>query len=387
MRFVVIILLSMYIVVLDAKASLSNFERLCDDDHSIQDTTFTFPSSAQETEQRSSSSSSSYHIDSISSPRGHVISYTYSTLHESSDCVIVAAPSLSGHATHTTQWLDSMSRKTKCQVSALEYRGFGLSKHKSTDSNNKTGMKIASLASDFNELVKRFEHKKNIFLLGLSAGSNVLWSWLQLYYHTTADDMKNIKGILPLEGALLATPQYRGAAVSFQSSSTATFSWKELQSMTDRFLSASSPEVCFEELYTFFTQTGFFSSLDLAEQYLRATCNLDCVAFGLLNKDSLFADYTDVVIQNAEHFKIPVFVFVAEGSLVPHTTQNFIAKHSVTIPDSVQWSLSASNGGVHFALMPGELGYESLVDAMSQFVLSLLQKKDSIAMRRDEREF
>lgn len=352
---------------------VSNFERLCIREGAIDDASFAFPDVDNDLVM-------TRNVGSIASPRGHNVSYAYTRYVPpkeeifTHDCVIISATSLSGHATHTAQWLESLSADTGCGVAVLEYRGFGLSKQR--DSPHRTGMKIASLAGDFHDLVTHFEtHHEHIFLFGLSAGANVLWAWLQ--FHWTPKIASKVKGILPLDGGLLVTPQLRAAAASFDvAASRSAFSWADMQTMTDRFLSAIDPVQCFEELHTFFTQNGFFSSAHLAERYLRGICDLDCVAFGLLNKDSLLADYTDAVVENAARFKIPVFTFIAEDSIVPTTTQEFVADHSIAIPGSERWVLSTSKGGIHFALMPGERGRGQLVGAMSAFILRLLRAKN-----------
>lgn len=365
-----------------AVTETSHFDRLCagKEGGAIDDEAFAFPDS--EVEGRTPPTR---YVQSIVSPRGINVSYAYvSTRHtvqgrmnESSfDCVVVAAPSLSGHATHTAQWLESLSFTTGCDIAVLEYRGFGLSKQR--DSLHRAGMKIGTLASDFHELVTRFASHRHIFLFGLSLGANVLWAWTQIHL-TTAISAK-VRGILPLEGGLLATPQHRAAASSFDVSGAGAFTWSDIQTMTDRFLSAGENQArCFEELRSFFVQDGFFSSVDLAERYLRGTCDLDCVAFGLLNKDSLFADYTDAVVENVARFRIPVFAFVAGASIIPTSTQEFVANRSLAIPGSVRWALAAADGGVHFAPMPGEPGRDRLFRAMSAFVLGLSLRKENAA--------
>lgn len=345
---------------------ISHFERLCVREGPIDDTSFDFHVIEEHTYVRS--------VGSLASPRGgEKIHYAYTRAKLNADdvptdCIIVAAPSLSGHATHTAQWLISLSASTGgCDIVVLEYRGFGLSKQRNA---HKIGMKIASLAGDFDALVNHFAAThEHIYALGLSAGANVVWSWMQHYL--TPHVAVKLRGILPLEGGLLAAPQLRAAAATFDIDSGA-FSWSDMQTMTDRFLSADSNARCFEEMHAFFTQSGFFTTHLLADRYLRAMCDLDCVSFALLNKDSLLSDYTDAVLENTRGFRIPVFAFVAEGSIIPATTQEYIARNSPP-RGSVRWSLPASKGGVHFALMPGELGHEKLVGAMSKFILELLR--------------
>lgn len=360
----------------------SPYQRLCVDEGPIDDTTFSFPiDDTQEVSAADVWGQNERHVRSFVNERGETVSYAVQLSQQSAvSCVVVVAPSLSGHATHTVEWLGTLSLSTKCTIVVLEYRGFGLRKQRT--SMHRVGMKVSVMASDFQDLLaKEGKQYDDIFLLGLSAGANVIWAWMQLYW--TSETARHVRGILPLEGGLLAAPQSRAAASSFDVNASA-FSWSALQAMTNRFLEASTPERCFHELYTFFTQPGFFSSRDLAETYLRATCDVDCVSFGLLNKDSLLADYTDVVIQNANHFRVPVFVFLAEGSLIPSATQKFVETFSMSIPGSVRWSLDASAGGVHFTLMSTERGHRPLTNAMSAFINSLQSHQDESYGRCDD---
>merc|ERR1712196_751877 len=99
------------------------------------------------------------------------------------------------------------------------------------------------------------------------------------------------------------------------------FTWDTLQNMTDVFLQGETPEACFEATFTFFSGPGFFSTPELRDYYLRFMCDFDCVSFGLLNKDSLMADYTDAVYENALTHRVPTFVWQPEGSLLPATIQ------------------------------------------------------------------
>lgn len=334
----------------------SDFARLCADGGAFNDTAFPTLTGDQA------------EFGSVTARDGSTVNYAFTKLQARTTCATMIAPGLSSHAAPFVEWLHPLAQRTACDMISLEYRGFGLSKQAGAD---KIGMKLAVLASDFDAVVRHavreYEH---VFLLGLSMGANIVWSYLQLYY--SPEEVPNVRGIMPMDGGLLATPQSRAAASSFKVGGA--FTWDALQEMTNGFLdAAATPETCFNSVFGFFSLRGFFSTTELRDYYLKFMCDFDCASFALLNKDSLFADYTDAVLLNKNRYRIPTFVYQPQGSVLPESIQQFIIEHSEHVPGFHHLLLSEASGGDHFAILPGAPGQKAIFDALVDFMLKQMR--------------
>eukprot|EP00457_Paulinella_chromatophora_P005739 gb/GEZN01005756.1/.p1 GENE.gb/GEZN01005756.1/~~gb/GEZN01005756.1/.p1 ORF type:complete len:442 (-),score=77.15 gb/GEZN01005756.1/:321-1646(-) len=327
-------------------------------------------------------------VSVVSGRDGISVHYAYSKpksgLQQS--CVVVLVPGLSTMAIPFLEWMLPLSERASCDLMALEYRGSGLAQQRGSD---RLGMKLAVLAGDLASLLEKALSEKytSLFLLGHSMGGNVIWAYLQQFHVGIMSRYPSAKvlGLLPLDGALVAVPQARAAVESYPK--TGSFGWSAMEEMTNSFLAAGSEQAlaqkvgdklaelqanadCFEAVYRFFQNPGFFDNPNLQDQYASYMCNFDCLSFGLLNKDSLFADYSDAVAWEALTFSIPTFVYMPEHSPVLITVQEFIWDLTRNITGSKQLRLSEEGGGVHFAIVPGATGREAVLGAMAGFVTS-----------------
>merc|ERR1719221_1804307 len=124
-------------------------------------------------------------------------------------------------------------------------------------------MKIAAVASDFNDLLEHVgSTATDLILLGHSMGANIIWAYLQLYHRS---GLHNIRGIIPIDGGLVAVPQATSSIASYPVGGA--FSWSRMEALTNTLLESTTPARCFESVYSFFEHPGFFATPDLLDAY------------------------------------------------------------------------------------------------------------------------
>lgn len=279
--------------------------------------------------------------------------------------IILICPGLTGFAIPFIEWFWPLHQTKHIALVSLDWRGFGLSKSNiSPDTTIYPNLTINSLAGDLVTLVNNHLPKYNkLWILGHSHG--VLCAIMAIQQHLS----KRISGYLNIDESLMNLPQTHAADLSYPIKST--FSWDTVEKWIDDYqyqnqlglFSKVTPALLDQ-----FKVPGFAEDKLQLEEWMQYTHAINGNVLAFIFKQDMTSDLTSLVTTSLLNNKIPVFVYIGEGSIVPSETQKWLFNKVKNIKGSYLFSVTASNGGYHTPFLPTAKPRLQLMEKIRDFI-------------------